>query len=73
MKIADNGNADKLSLLPSGDAKDVGSDKVEKTWTWIASSKFSIFKSKAKISHKVSGKDPVITTVMRYVHNGWPL
>nr|KAG5696826.1 hypothetical protein BaRGS_030950 [Batillaria attramentaria] len=71
-KTADHGNADALSRLPSG--RDIDFDREESgedTDMVCASLQVKPFDS--NILRQESGKDPVISSVMRYVREGWPL
>ena len=74
-KTADHGNADALSRLPSGDdinfnKEDSGGDMDMVCAIKVLS--LQIQHVDANILRQESQKDPVISTVMRYVREGWP-
>lgn len=74
-KSADYGNADAFSCLLSGnnnfDIEESGED-MEMVRT-IKVLSLQVKPVDTNILRQESGKDPVITTVMHYVHEGWPL
>ena len=74
-KTADHGNADALSRLPAGD--DVIFDREESgedvdTVCAIKILSLQLKPVDANIIRQESKKDPVISSVMRYVREGWP-
>ncbi|KAL8581042.1 hypothetical protein ACOMHN_012693 [Nucella lapillus] len=74
-KTADHGNADALSRLPSGDDIDFDREESGKDMDMVCAIKvlsLQVQPVDANILRQESGKDPVISTVMRYVHEGWP-
>ena len=75
-KTTDHGNADALSRLPIGDDREFDS-KEEKEDTSAVCLINTISQQLKPADHKTlakeSSKDPVLTTVMRYMKDGWPL
>ena len=74
-KTTDHGNADALSRLPIGDDREFDS-KEEKEDTSAVCLINTISQQLKPADHKTlakeSSKDPVLTTVMRYMKDGWP-
>ena len=73
-KTADHGNADALSRLPSGDINfnmEESGEDMDMVCT-IRVLSLQIQPVDANILRQESQKDPVISTVMHYVQEGWP-
>ena len=74
-KTADHGNADALSRLPSGDDINFNREESGEDMDMVCAIKvlsLQIQPVDANILRQESQKDPVISTVMRYVREGWP-
>ena len=74
-KTADHANADALSRLPSGDDINFNREKSGEDMDMVSAIKvlsLQIQPVDANILRQESQKDPVISTVMRYVREGWP-
>ena len=74
-KTADHGNADALSRLPLGDDIDFDREESDEDTDMVCAIKVLSLQLQpvdANILHKESGKDPVLSTVMRYTREGWP-
>ncbi|KAL8577681.1 hypothetical protein ACOMHN_060792 [Nucella lapillus] len=74
-KTADHGNADALSCLPSGDDIDFNREESGEDMDMVCAIKvlsLQVQPVDANILRQESEKDPVISTVIRYVREGWP-
>ena len=74
-KTADHSNADALSRLPSGDDINFNREESGEDMDMVCSIKvlsLQIQPVDASILRQESQKDPMISTVMRYVWEGWP-
>ena len=74
-KTADHGNADVLSRLPSGDDIDFDREESDEDMDMVCAIKVLSLQLQpvdANILHQESRKDPVLSSVMRYVREGWP-
>lgn len=74
-KTADHGNADALSRLPSGNDIDFDREESDEDLDMVCAIKvlsLQVQPVNANILRQESQKDPVVSTVMRYVQEGWP-
>ena len=74
-KTAEHGNADALSRLPSGDDIDFDREESGEDLDMVCTIRVLSLQMKptdANILRQESSKDPVVSTVMRYVQEGWP-
>ena len=75
-KTSDHGNADVLnSRLPAGEDKIFDGEEDDNDTDMVCTIhilSLQVGSLDSRLLTKESGKDPVIATVMRYVHEGWP-
>lgn len=74
-KTADHGNADALSRLPYGDDDNFDREESGEDIDMVCAIKTLSLQLKpvdANLIRQESGKDPVLSTVIRYVREGWP-
>ena len=74
-KTADHGNADALSRLPIGGDEHFDREESGEDLDMVCAIKtisLQLQPVNANLIRTESGKDPVISTVMRYVREGWP-
>ena len=74
-KSTEHGNADALSRLPSGDDINFNREESDEDMDMVCAIRvlsLQIQPVDANILRQESQKDPVISTVMRYVREGWP-
>ena len=74
-KTSDHGNADALSRLPSGDDINFNREESGEDMDMVSTIKVLSLQIQfvdANILRQESQKDPVISTVMRYIREGWP-
>jgi hypothetical protein len=74
-ETAKHGNADALSRLPAGDDKDFDREESGEDVDMVCAIRVLSLQVKpldANVLRQESGKDPAISTLMRYTREGWP-